>query len=220
MLKLTDFAAFIFDLDGLVLDTEPTYFAAWRQAVETMGYRLEPSLYKALSGLYAHGVKAQLQTWLGDSFDLQTFDQLSKEIWRRQVQAHGIKIKPGVIALLDYAKGHAIPICLATNSHKPYAQECLAVAKLTNRFPMMVTGGDVERAKPAPDIFLKAAEMMQVDIRQCIVFEDSPKGVAGAAAAGAYTVYVPSTFPVNAEATSLSNKVLNDLTQVFETLPI
>jgi HAD superfamily hydrolase (TIGR01509 family) len=215
MPKLTDFAAFIFDLDGLVLDTEPTYFAAWQQTVETMGFRLDPALYKTLSGFHYQGVKAQLQTWLGQDFDLQAFDQLGTELWRNHIHDQGIKIKPGVIALLDYAQEQGIPICLATNSLKPYAQECLAVAKLTHRFPMMVTGSDVERAKPAPDIFLKAAEKLQVDIRQCVVFEDSPTGVASSAAAGAYTVYVPSTFPVSEQVIELSGCVLDNLTQVF-----
>ncbi|ESS72611.1 HAD-superfamily hydrolase, subfamily IA, variant 3 [Methyloglobulus morosus KoM1] len=219
MPKLTDFAAFIFDLDGLVLDTEPTYFAAWQKTVETMGFQLEPALFRTLSGFHYQGVKTQLQAWLGQEFDLQAFDQLGKEIWRHHVHEQGIQVKPGVIALLDYARQQGIPICLATNSLKPYAQECLAVAGLTHRFPTMVTGSDVERAKPAPDIFLKAAEKMQVDIRHCVIFEDSPTGVAAAVATDAYTVYVPSIFPVDGQAVEMSNCVLDDLTQVFETLP-
>jgi beta-phosphoglucomutase len=217
MPQLTGFAAFIFDMDGLVLDTEPTYFAAWQQALKTMGYQLEPDAFKTLSGYHYHQVETQLQAWLGQDFDLHVFKQLSTEYWRTIVHEHGIAVKPGVMALLDYAQQHRLPVCLATNSWAVYARQCLAIAGLSRRFPLLVTGDDVGRVKPAPDIFLKAAELMQVDIRQCVVFEDSHTGVVAAFASGAYTVYVPSTFPVNPQTIKLCDCMLDDLSQVFET---
>ncbi len=219
MPPLKDIAAFIFDLDGLVLDTEPTYFAAWQQTVAAMGYQLEPEVFKALSGRHYQQVIAQLQAWLGRGFDMQAFSVLSKEIWRKQVSEQGISIKPGVIMLLDYAQERRIPYCLATNSLAAYAQECLTLASLSSRFPLRVTGSDVENVKPAPDIFLKAADMMGVNISQCIVFEDSHTGVVAAAASGAYTVYVPSTCPVNPLTVELCDLMLGDLSQAVESLP-
>ncbi|MEQ1485169.1 HAD family phosphatase [Methyloglobulus sp.] len=219
MPQLIDFSAFIFDMDGLVLDTEPTYFAAWQQAVKAMGYQLEPDACKALSGFDYRQVEAQLQAWLGHDFNTLTFKQLGAECWRNHVYEHGIMVKKGVIALLDYAQQQEIPVCLATNSSAIYVQECLAIAGITLRFPLVVTSDDVERVKPKPDIFLKAAERMQVDIHHCVVFEDSPTGILAASASGAYTVYIPSTFPVKPLTVELSDCVLDDLTQVFETLP-
>jgi HAD superfamily hydrolase (TIGR01509 family) len=217
--KLNDFAAFIFDMDGLVLDTEPTYFTAWQEAATIMGYRLEPELFNKLSGSHYNQVETQLQAWFGPDFDLHRFKQLGTECWRDYVFKHGIKVKPGVIALLDYAEQMGIPVCLGTNSWSRYARHCLAIAGLSQRFPLMVTGDDVARVKPKPDIFLKAAEQMQVDISRCVVFEDSHTGVVAASASGAYTVYVPSTFPVNPQTIALCHCMLDDLTQVFESLP-
>lgn len=217
MPKLTDFAAFIFDLDGLVLDTEPTYFAAWQATVETMGYKIEPERYQALSGYHYQRVTTTLQDWLGQDFDVAVFDQLSIQIWRDYIRQHGIGIKPGVMALLDYADQHGTPYCVATNSLVKYAQECLVVAGLMERFPVLVTRSDVERAKPEPDVFLKAAEQMQVDIRHCVIFEDSHTGVVAATKSGAFTAYVPSTFPVNPLTVELCDCLLDDLTQAFET---
>jgi beta-phosphoglucomutase len=219
MPQLTDFAALIFDMDGLVLDTEPTYFAAWQQAVKAMGYQLAPDSFKILSGYHYHQVETQLQAWLGQDFNLHTFKQLGAECWRNYVREHGITVKTGVVALLDYAEQQGIPVCLATNSWAVYARHCLATAGLTQRFPLIVTGDDVERVKPAPDIFLKAAERMQVDIHQCVVFEDSHTGIVAASASCAYSVYVPSTFPINPLTVELCDCMLEDLTQVFETLP-
>lgn len=219
MPKLNEFAAFIFDMDGLVLDTEPTYFAAWQEAATIMGFRLEPELFIKLSGSHYNQVENHLQAWFGLDFDLHRFKQLGTERWRDYVLKHGIKVKPGVIALLDYAEKMGIPVCLGTNSWSRYARHCLAIAGLSKRFPLMVTGDDVERVKPEPDIFLKAAEKMQVDISRCVVFEDSHTGVVAASASGAYTVFVPSTFPVNPQTIALCHCKLDDLTQVFESLP-
>ncbi len=218
-LKLGRFQGFIFDMDGLVLDTEPTYFAAWQQAVTTMGYKLEPDAFKIVSGANYQQVETQLKAWLGQDFNLQAFKQLGTECWRKYVREHGIAVKPGVIALLDYAEQQGIPVCLATNSWAVYARHCLAIAGLTEYFPLMVTGDDVEHVKPAPDIFLKAAERMQVDIHQCVIFEDSHTGILAASKSGAYSTYVPSTFPINPLTIELCDCLLDDLTQVFETLP-
>jgi beta-phosphoglucomutase len=218
--KLGSFQGFIFDMDGLVLDTEPTYFAAWQQAVETMGYQLGSDAFKIVSGYHYHQVEAQLKVWLGQDFNLQDFKQLGTSYWRKYIREHGITIKPGVIDLLDYAEQQGIPVCLATNSWAVYARHCLAIAGLTQHFPLMVTGDDVEHVKPAPDIFLKAAERMQVDIQQCVIFEDSHTGIVAASTSGAYSVYVPSTFPVNPLTLELCNCRLDDLSQAFETLPI
>jgi beta-phosphoglucomutase len=217
--KLGSYKGFIFDMDGLVLDTEPTYFAAWQQAVTAMGYQLEPDAFKIVSGMHYQQVEAQLKAWLGQDFNLSDFKKLGTEYWRKHVREQGIAVKPGVIALLDYADQQGIPVCLATNSWAVYARHCLAIAGLTRRFPLMVTGDEVKQVKPAPDIFLEAADRMQIDIHQCVIFEDSHTGIVAASASGAYSVYVPSAFPINPLTVKLSDYMLDDLTQVFETLP-
>jgi HAD superfamily hydrolase (TIGR01509 family) len=219
MPKLTDFSAFIFDMDGLVLDTEPTYFAAWQQAVEKMGFRGDADAFKTLSGHHYSHVEARLLTWYGHDFNLQTFRQLGSELWRNHVKGQGIAVKPGVVALLGYAGQQRIPVCLATNSSAINAHECLAIAGIRNSFPVIVTGDDVQRVKPEPDIFLKAADRMQVDIQHCLVFEDSHTGIVAASAAGAYSVYVPSTLPVDPLTVAMCDCMMDDLSQVFESLP-
>lgn len=218
-LKLGNFKGFIFDLDGLVLDTEPTYFAAWQQAVAAMGYQLEPEAFKLVSGFNYKQVETQLKTWLGQDFDVIAFKRLGTELWRKLVREQGIAIKPGVVELLDYTEQKGIPICLATNSWGVYARHCLAIAGLEDRFPLIISGDEVTNVKPAPEIFLKAADLMQIAIHECVIFEDSHTGITAASASGAYSVFVPSTFPVNPQAVELANCVLDDLTQVFETLP-
>jgi beta-phosphoglucomutase len=219
MPRVSDFAALIFDMDGLVLDTEPTYFAAWQQAAENMGFSIDTDAIKALSGNHYSQVEAQLLSWYGADFNLYRFRQLGSELWRSHVKANGIDIKPGVLALLDYAGQHAIPVCLATNSSAINAHKCLGIAGISDRFPVTVTGDDVRLAKPEPDIFLKAAEMLHTEISRCLVFEDSYTGIVAASAAGAYSVYIPSTLPANTLAVGICDCMLENLAQIFETFP-
>lgn len=219
MPKLNEFSAFIFDMDGLVLDTEPTYFAAWQKAVEQMGYNVDQHIMNTLSGYHYSQVEAQLIAWYGQEFNLHTFKLLSGDLWRVYVNNHGIAVKDGVLALLDYADQNQMPVCMATNSSTTNADECLQIARIKNRFPLVVTGDDVDRAKPEPDIFMKAADKLQVDIHRCVVFEDSFTGIVAATSAGAYTVYVPSGMPADARAMTLCDCMMESLSQVFQSLP-
>ena len=216
MPRLNSFSAFIFDLDGLVLDTEPTYFAAWRQAIKIMGFELDENSFSSLSGRHFSQIKEYLIDRYGSGFDVQQFAELGGMIWRQYVQENGLAIKPGVFELLDYAGRERLPVCLATNSSALYAKECLNIAEISERFPLMVSGDDVAEAKPAPDIFLKAADVMAVDIRRSLVFEDSRAGVVAAAKAGACVAYVPSIVPADPLTLTLSDYYLNDLLQAFE----
>ena len=135
-------------MDGLVLDTEPTYFAAWQQAVATMGYRLDADDFKSLSGQNYRQVENQLKASLRQDFDLSAFKKLGTDYWRKYVREQGIAIKPGVVELLDYAEQQGIPVCLATNSWAVYARHCLAIAGLTQRFPLMVTATMYSKSSP------------------------------------------------------------------------
>jgi beta-phosphoglucomutase len=215
-MKLSEFSAFIFDMDGLVLDTEPTYFAAWRQALREIGLAVDDDVYQKLSGRHYSYIEAYLQNRYGSSFDLVAFNKLSVKHWRQHIQTHGIPVKTGVIELLEFAKRQAIPVCLATNSEAVYARECLSVAGMLDYFPLMVTGDDVEKVKPEPDIFLQAAMLMQVDIGDCLIFEDSHTGILAAAKAGGCAVYVPSILPVQLSTLELCHYVLDDLSQAFK----
>ena len=215
-MKLCDFSAFIFDMDGLVLDTEPGYFAAWQQAIQTLGFSVDDGVHQKLTGQHYSQIQAYLRGRYGEGFDLAAFHRHSVLHWRQHIRASGIPVKNGVRELLAFAESQTIPVCLATNSETEYADECLEVAGMLAHFPLRITAGDVRKVKPAPDIFLKAAERMAVDIKSCLIFEDSPAGVRAAVDAGACTVYVPSVLPAAPSAVEMADYVLDDLGQAFE----
>ncbi|MGZ4976758.1 MAG: HAD family hydrolase [Methylobacter sp.] len=216
MFKLTDFAAVIFDMDGLVLDTESTYFAAWQQAAKAMGYRFSDEFCLSLSGMHYQDIEPKLIECCGTEFNLEIFNRLSRDFWRDYVNAHGISIKHGFSELLALLIRQKIPYCLATNSRMADALECLELAGIEDIFAVIIARDHVQYGKPEPDIFLKAAEKLQVDISRCLVLEDSHAGIVAASRAGAVSVLIPSTANVDPLAVKLCDLMLSDLAQLAD----
>ena len=213
MLRLSDFSAVIFDMDGLVLDTETSYFCAWQQAAMTMGYHLSDSFCQSLSGLTGDAVTAKLLAECGTGFDLTAFNHQASLAWHHHVQQHGIAVKHGFTEVLSLIQQQGMPFCLASNSRRANVLECLERAGLANVFTTIISRDDVPHGKPAPDIFLVAATHLQVSIKHCLVLEDSHTGVVAATTAGAFTVFIPSTTPINPETARLCDVMLPDLAQ-------
>ncbi|MDP2902155.1 MAG: HAD family phosphatase [Methylovulum sp.] len=211
-----NFSAVIFDMDGLVLDTESTYCPAWQQAAATMGQNLPDAFCLSLSGLHQRDVEQKLLAACGADFNLQDFHHTAGLFWRDHVNTHGITIKPGFTPLLDNIVQQQLPFCLATNSRAANAFECLELAGLSGVFATVITRDDVECGKPAPDIFLAAADALQVDIRHCLVLEDSYTGIVAATTAGAFSVYVPSVTPADPAAIALCGMMAADLRQILD----
>jgi len=216
--KPTPFAAILFDLDGLVLDTESTYCQAWQQAAARMGHYLSDSFCRSLSGLHHQAIEAKLQDACGAGFDVQVFNRDAGACWRERVSAEGIPVKPGVAELLAYLEARQIPFALATNSRAVNAQECLALAGLAGAFKVLVGRDDVAAGKPAPDVFLRAAALLQTPIHACWVLEDSLTGIMAAHSAGAFPVLVPSGSPVETQALALCAMMRPDLSAVLATI--
>ena len=208
-----DCSAVILDLDGLVLDTEKTYFIAWQKAAEMMGFELTSEFCHSLSGLQYEAVEQKLLNLAGNSFQIEKFRCLSGEIWYQYVEVNGIDVKKGLYSLMDILQHSNIPYCLATNSYHKNALECLAFAGISDLFPVLVTRDQVKSGKPAPDIFLKAAAQLGKAIEKCVVVEDSLTGIQAAKNAGAYVVYIPS-FPL--EIVEVPDLTLDDLGQLAE----
>jgi HAD superfamily hydrolase (TIGR01509 family) len=185
------FKAAIFDLDGLVLDTESGYRAAWRRAAAEWDVELDEDFFLGLSGQEAGAVGRALAGALGKNAALDEFWSRATRHWREYVETHGIAVRPGFHDLMDWLRGRRIPCALATNSQRRYALECLRLAGLENAFSHLVDRDQVERGKPAPDVYLAAAARIGVAPAECLALEDSPTGLASAHAAGMRCILVP-----------------------------
>jgi beta-phosphoglucomutase len=214
MLKRDDIEAIVFDMDGLVLDTEKTYRVAWREAGRTMRHDFPDAFLEALSGLSIEAVLKAIDRFCGSDFNAGEFNRLSAAYWWEHVAAHGIEVKQGFYALWDYIEQEGIPFCLATNSTLANAEECLKLARLENVFTTVIARDHVEHGKPAPDIFFQAASVLDVSISRCIVLEDSSAGIEAAFNAGALPVMVPSAWPVDTATHARCRLVLKDLAEL------
>ncbi len=215
MKLLPHFSAFILDMDGLIIDTESTYFLAWQQAAIELGYLLSESFCTGLSGLAFPVIEQKLKTYWGNDFPFPEFYALSSTFWRAQVEEHGIPVKKGGLKLLSVLQQHAIPYCLATNSPEVNARECLAYAGIESLFTQIVARDHVQCPKPSGDLFRAAARALQQPIEACIVVEDSLVGLLAAQDAQAFSVLVPSV-SVDPQRQSLAHLILNDLSELAE----
>jgi HAD superfamily hydrolase (TIGR01509 family) len=183
--------AVIFDMDGLMVDTEPLSRQAWDMAIRPFGHTLDESTYQRMIGLRSdESIQIVRQT-----FNLSlTAEELYKQknTHYRRLRAQGIPVMEGLWALLDVVEARCLPWAVATSSPRAQAEEVLGQLGLLARCQALVGGDEVSRGKPAPDIYLLAAERLQIPPGCCLALEDSLPGSQAAAAAGMTTVVVPN----------------------------
>ncbi|MEM8810532.1 MAG: HAD family phosphatase, partial [Cyanobacteria bacterium P01_G01_bin.38] len=183
--------AIIFDMDGLMLDSESIYHLAWQQAVQSLGYEFDSQLYLSLVGHSNAEAELLMGQFFGDTFPFQKFRADWTAYWHAHVQNHAIPVKPGLIELLDLLETHQIPKAVGTSSNLQEAEISLKGASIWHRFAHIVTVDQVAAGKPAPDIFLRAVQKLGIAPSDCLVLEDSNAGVQAATTAGIPVMMVP-----------------------------
>lgn len=208
--------ALIFDMDGLILDTESVYRMAWQQAASEYGYRMSDEFYSGFIGRRTADCTEMLFENYGRDFPLSTFLKRSDQLYREHFNNNGIQIKPGLFELLDFLDNSHIPKAVATSTGLANALLCLG--QLASRFTHIITGDEVNLGKPAPDIFLLAAGRLRLAPQQCLVLEDADAGVQAASAAGMPVIIVPDLKPASAQTVEKAVCVCTSLHEVKEVL--
>lgn len=187
------FAAAIFDMDGLMLDTERIYQRVWQATGCELGYELSDELMLATTGrTFLDGYRLVYEA-CGPDFPLSTFQTLWPVRWHDDVARNGIPQKPGLVELLDWVDEVGLVKAVATSTTRDEAIFTLRAGRIADRFTTVVTGDEIVHGKPAPDIYLLTAARLGIEPARCVAFEDSEAGVLAAAAAGMYTIMVPDT---------------------------
>jgi HAD superfamily hydrolase (TIGR01509 family) len=188
-----DFAGYLFDLDGTLVDTMPLHYAAWREALRRggLGRDLEEDYFYSLGGVPTLLVAQRIGEHYGVKLDAAKVEQVKEGIYLERLREAKL-IKPVVAFARRVAKTH--PVAVVTGGMPDVARSALKRTGLDTLFRIVVTPADVPsgRGKPAPDMFLVAARRMGVAPERCLVFEDAEPGIAGARAAGMQVVFVPS----------------------------
>ena len=210
--------AALFDMDGLLLDSERLSLEAFVETIAHFELEAQPEVFYALVGANETAHLERLDAALGKQVDPAAFRRHWHARYMEVVSAAPVPVKRGVHELLQWFHDHDVACAVATSTNTADARHKLSGAGLLDQF-RTVTGGDqVSRSKPAPDIYLVAARSIDADLRTSLAFEDSPNGVRSALAAGLDVVQVPDLIAPDDELLALGHRVHTDLLEVRDLL--
>jgi HAD superfamily hydrolase (TIGR01509 family) len=207
-------AAVIFDMDGLMLDTEGLAARAWIVAANDLGLAFDSSVNDRLIGRNFPDCRRIIGDHHGPSFPVDELMGAWHGAYDAIVHREGIAFKPGLVERLDWLEAEGIPKAVATSTRHARAQAKLELTGIRHRFVALVGGDEVANGKPAPDIFLAAAARLGTAPVDCLVLEDSEPGVRGALAAGMTPLMVPDLLPPSPALLATGTRVLATLHEV------
>ncbi len=181
----------IFDMDGLMLDTEKLYTRFWKKAAEYYGFEMTDEHILGIRSMAAKFACTRLKEILGDSFDYYAVREKRRELMDEYIAAHGVEKKQGLDDLLKELSQRSIKLAVATATNRERTEKYLRQTKVIDYFDVIVTGDMIQNGKPAPDIYQTAAKALGLDCTDCIALEDSPNGILSAYRAGCKPVMIP-----------------------------
>ena len=206
-------AAVVFDMDGLLFDTEALYQEAFTLGASNRGYDMPTPVFLSMVGHPWPVNRVQLLDYYGPAFPVDEFGEAVRQHFSSMAETR-LRLKPGVLELLELLDELRLPRAIATSSKHDTVQHHLAAHALHDRFHAVVAHGDYAAGKPAPDPYLNAAGRLGVDPRLCLALEDSYAGVRSASSASMTTIMVPDLLQPADEIRRLCAHVATDLHEV------
>ena len=209
----------LFDMDGLVLDTEKLYTRFWMEACRFYGFPM--TLEQALKMRAANSKLSEenLHSFFGPEADYRQCRAKRIELMDAFIEVHGVEIKPGILALLEHLEARGIPAAITSSAPRDRIEKHLASVGLLNRFAAICSGHDVPHGKPAPDIYLHGAAALNLPPESCLALEDAPTGILAAYRAGCVTVMVPDMDQPDSQTKKLLCAKADSLSDVIGLIP-
>ena len=204
--------AVIFDMDGLMIDSERVSIACWSEASAAMGIALPDGFFLQMVGLGDRDCERLLRQHIDEARIASLFSNCH-DLYEARTQA-GLPLRPGILELLDLLQAHGVPRAVATSTRQPRANRKLAASGLLPYFDAVVTSSDVQHPKPAPDIYLLAVQRLGKDPARCLALEDSPAGTRAALAAGMTAIQVPDLVHPDDSLRALGHRIVESLHDV------
>lgn len=209
-------SAVIFDMDGLMFDTERLAFEAWREVCTEAGYDITDDVILASVGRNERDTETIMKQHLGEDFPFAELRKQRVAHVQDYISKNGMPIKLGLLRLLDYLNEKGIMTAVATSTERVKAEEHITSCNLLHSFNCIVCGDEVERGKPEPDIFLLAAKKLGCPPSECIVLEDSENGIKAAYKAGMRSIMIPDLIMPTDELRELAHQIFETLEYVIE----
>lgn len=206
----------VFDMDGLMFDTERIVYEIWLKMLTADGLDYDLEIFKRTVGLRRDESERLYKSVYGEDFDYDSYKQKCRMLHKQRIINEGVPIKKGLGELLEFLKSNNFKISLATSTSKETALWMIERSGLFDYFDAFVCGNEVKNGKPAPDVFLEAAKRIGVNPQNCFAFEDSFNGIRSAHCAGMITVMVPDMISPDDEIKGLSDFICSSLDECIE----
>jgi len=206
-------AAVIFDMDGLMFDTENMTIPLWEIAGKPFGYNLTREIVLRMVGISGEEARLTLLEEFGPDFPYENIRDGFRLLVDKEIEKRGVPKKPGLMFLLDRLRSAKIPLGVATSTRSYRAVDMLDKAGILGYFTAITCGEEVTNGKPAPDIFLLAAKKLGQPPLSCVGFEDSTAGLRGLHAAGIRSVFIKDVLSPPEEVLATVWRRCNDLSE-------
>ena len=193
----------LFDMDGVILDTEKLYTRFWQEAANALGYPMTKEQAMGLRSLNREFGAAKMQSYFDVPVNYEEVRNKRIELMNAFIEKEGVELKPGIKELLSYLKEKGIKTAIATSSPIERTEKYLEAVGLTGAFDKLISGYMVKKGKPEPDIYQLAAKEIGLTPQECLAIEDSPSGLLSANRAGCYPVMIPDQDMPTPETESL-----------------
>ncbi|OOM75658.1 phosphorylated carbohydrates phosphatase [Clostridium puniceum] len=210
--------AVLFDMDGVIFDTERVYLEIWTSVFEKYGYEITKKAYISVMGT---GRKNVIKTFLelyGEELPITPMYKEKDEKLLHTIEMGQVPMKPGVKEVLIFLKERGYRVGLATSAKRERAIKQLQMFNIEDLFDTIVCGDEIEKGKPDPEIFLKAAGKLSIKAENCIVVEDSLAGIKAAYNAGMISFHVEDLKKADEEILKICNKSFKNMIEIKEYL--
>ena len=208
----------IFDMDGVIFDSERYSRDCYREACEKCGYQFDNAFFLTLMGATYQDCEARTEAWYGKE-GARIIDEEYRTTYPQGFYEGKVPLKYYAYELINWLKDNNVPIALATSTNRAQATinfECSPFHGIP--FDHMITGEIGAKSKPDPEVFLKAADALNLDIKDCVIIEDSLNGVKAAIASGGISIMVPDLIEPTEELRQQVDYIKKDLYEVYELL--
>ena len=206
--------AIIFDMDGLMIDSERVTFECYQERLKDMNLTMDEEFYKTLLGKPIKGIYQRFYDVYGNDFPIEDVIQDVHQLMAERFETEGVPVKKGLVELLHYLKDNNYKTIVATSSNRDRVDKILAQAKITEFFDDSICGDEVTKGKPNPEVFLKSCQKLGVNVDEAIVLEDSEAGIQASYDANIKVICIPDMKYPEKQYEEKTFKILKDLTEV------